>query len=224
MVALTGRAEAYYSDTRGEPQEFISAAKYGYLFQGQHYRWQRQPRGTPAWGLRPSAFVAFLAEPRSGGQLRARTARAPADQPGALARDDGAAAAHARRRRCCFRDRSSRRRRRFCTSRISMPELAAAVRKGRADFLCSFRASRFRRAGRRSTIPATRDTFERCKLDFSERERTPRPYALHRDLLRLRREDAAFRRSSAGRRRRRAVGVTPSCCASSRAITPTIAC
>ena len=37
MVALTGRAEAYYSDTRGEPQEFISAAKYGYLFQGQHY-------------------------------------------------------------------------------------------------------------------------------------------------------------------------------------------
>lgn len=34
MVALTGRGEAYYSDMRGEPQEFISAAKYGYLFQG----------------------------------------------------------------------------------------------------------------------------------------------------------------------------------------------
>ena len=50
MVALTGRAEAYYSDTRGEPQEFISAAKYGYLFQGQHYDWQRTPRGTPALG------------------------------------------------------------------------------------------------------------------------------------------------------------------------------
>src|SRR5262245_36939268 len=33
MVALTGRREAYYSDTRGEPQEFIAAAKYGYLFQ-----------------------------------------------------------------------------------------------------------------------------------------------------------------------------------------------
>src|SRR5581483_3230625 len=60
MVALTGRAEAYYSDTRGEPQEFISAAKYGYLFQGQHYRWQRQSRGTPAWGLAPSAFVTYL--------------------------------------------------------------------------------------------------------------------------------------------------------------------
>src|SRR3954464_8284295 len=60
MVALTGRAEAYYSDTRGEPQELVSAAKYGYLFQGQHYDWQRAPRGTPAWGLPPSAFVVFL--------------------------------------------------------------------------------------------------------------------------------------------------------------------
>src|SRR5262249_46216466 len=45
MVALTGRGEAYYSDTTGTPQEFVSAAKYGYLFQGQHYHWQRQWRG-----------------------------------------------------------------------------------------------------------------------------------------------------------------------------------
>ena len=47
VVALTGRREAYYSDHRGTPQEFISAAKYGYLFQGQRYAWQKQPRGTP---------------------------------------------------------------------------------------------------------------------------------------------------------------------------------
>src|SRR5207237_7144518 len=60
MVALTGRAEAYYSDTRGEAQEFISAAKYGYLFQGQHYHWQRNPRGTPSWGLQGENFVNFL--------------------------------------------------------------------------------------------------------------------------------------------------------------------
>src|SRR5262249_35756148 len=60
MVALTGRAEAYYSDSRGTPQEFISAAKYGYLFQGQYYRWQRQPRGMPGLDLPPTAFVAYL--------------------------------------------------------------------------------------------------------------------------------------------------------------------
>jgi len=48
MVALTGRSEAYYSDTYGHAQEFISAAKYGYLYQGQHYHWQRNTRGTPS--------------------------------------------------------------------------------------------------------------------------------------------------------------------------------
>src|SRR6266545_4341637 len=37
VVALTGRREAYYTDYLGSPQEFISAAKYGYLFQGQDY-------------------------------------------------------------------------------------------------------------------------------------------------------------------------------------------
>ena len=49
MVALTGRAEAYYSETTGGPQELVSAAKYGHLFQGQYYAWQEMPRGTPTW-------------------------------------------------------------------------------------------------------------------------------------------------------------------------------
>jgi maltooligosyltrehalose trehalohydrolase len=40
--------------------------------------------------------------------------------------------------------------------------------------------------------PADAATFERCKLDFAERERNAGTYALHRDLLRLRRETPAF--------------------------------
>ena len=60
MVALTGRREAYYSDTLGTASEFIAAAKYGYLFQGQHYGWQRHPRGTPGLDLPPAHFVAYL--------------------------------------------------------------------------------------------------------------------------------------------------------------------
>src|SRR5260370_1098445 len=42
-VALTGRREAYYTDYLGTPQEFISAAKYGYLFHRQPYFWQFAP-------------------------------------------------------------------------------------------------------------------------------------------------------------------------------------
>src|ERR1700730_4298127 len=60
FVALTGRREAYYTDYLGAPQEFISAAKYGYLFQGQSYSWQQAPRGTLALGAPPEAFVAFV--------------------------------------------------------------------------------------------------------------------------------------------------------------------
>ena len=60
MVALTGRNEAYYTDYQGKPQEFISAVKYGFLFQGQRYKWQRNRRGTPAWGLPPAQFVTFI--------------------------------------------------------------------------------------------------------------------------------------------------------------------
>src|SRR5688572_22146437 len=59
-VAVTGRNEAYYSDHHGTPQEMISAAKYGYLFQGQRYAWQKQSRGTSGLGVRPAAFVNFL--------------------------------------------------------------------------------------------------------------------------------------------------------------------
>ncbi len=59
-VALTGRTEAYYSGYRGTPQEFISASKYGYLYQGQFYVWQGKRRGEPAFGLDPARFVNYI--------------------------------------------------------------------------------------------------------------------------------------------------------------------
>ena len=38
----------------------MAAAKWGYLYQGQGYRWQRKRRGTPTFGLPASAFVHYL--------------------------------------------------------------------------------------------------------------------------------------------------------------------
>ena len=61
MVALTGRNEAYYTDYVGTPQEFISAMKYGYLYQGQRYKWQkRNPEAHRAWAMNPAVFVTFI--------------------------------------------------------------------------------------------------------------------------------------------------------------------
>jgi maltooligosyltrehalose trehalohydrolase len=59
MVALTGRHEAYFSDYRGRPREFVAAAKHGFLYQGQRYPWQRKARGTPALDLPAECFVVF---------------------------------------------------------------------------------------------------------------------------------------------------------------------
>ena len=47
--------------------------------------------------------------------------------------------------------------------------------------------------------PASTATFERCKLDFGERERHGAIYALHRELLALRRRDPAFSAQDAER-------------------------
>ena len=190
-VALTGRAEAYYSDTRGEPQEFISAAKYGYLFQGQQYSWQRDRRGSPAWGLPPSAFVAFTQnhdqvansirgqrghELTSPGRWRAMTALLllqPATPMLFQGQEFSASAP-------------------FLYFADFEPDLAAAVRTGRGEFLAQFPSmvETQRRGG--LPDPGALDTFERCRLDLSERQSHAAAYALHGDLLRIRREDAVF--------------------------------
>lgn len=59
-VALTGRNPAYYTDYLGSSQEFISAFKWGYLYQGQRYAWQKKRRGTSALDLGPAHFVTFI--------------------------------------------------------------------------------------------------------------------------------------------------------------------
>src|SRR5712671_6854846 len=41
IVAMTGNNVGYYSDYSGKPQKFISAAKYGFLYQGQAFSWRQ---------------------------------------------------------------------------------------------------------------------------------------------------------------------------------------
>jgi maltooligosyltrehalose trehalohydrolase len=72
------------------------------------------------------------------------------------------------------------------------PELAESIRKGRAAFLAQFPTLATPQMQARLADPGDIDTFERSKLDLSERERHRQAYDLHRDLLRLRREDAVF--------------------------------
>jgi maltooligosyltrehalose trehalohydrolase len=73
------------------------------------------------------------------------------------------------------------------------PDLAKLVKQGRANFLSQFRSLAANGALAGLPDPHDPQAFERCKLDFAERRTNHGYYEMHRDLLRLRREDPAFR-------------------------------
>jgi maltooligosyltrehalose trehalohydrolase len=69
------------------------------------------------------------------------------------------------------------------------PDLAQVVRKGRGEFVSQFPSVADEAMRRRVHAPEDPGTFESCRLDWAEFERHADAVALHRDLLRLRRED-----------------------------------
>ena len=191
MARLSGRREAYYYDYRGSPQEFISVAKYGTLYQGQRYQWQKKRRGTPSFGLPPPAFVNYLQNhdqiANSARGLRCHALTSPGTY-----RAMTAVLLLAPQTPLLFQGQEFAASTPFHFFADHPPELARLVGCGRAEFLAQFPS--IADPGVQSILPDPADpsTVERCKLDFSERASHQAYYAMHRDLLRLRREDAAI--------------------------------
>src|SRR3984893_18732020 len=193
VVALTSRKEAYYDDYRGAPQEFISAAKYGFLYQGQALSWQKALRGSSTLGVSREAFVCFIenhdqiANTGPGERVRFQTSHARYRAMTALlllgpwtpllfqGEEFGASSPF-----MFFAD-------------IGDASVRDAIRKGRAEWLAPFLSLTKEEA--LTTLPAPDDpkVFARCKVDFAEREKNRQLYDLHIDLLNLRREDSRFR-------------------------------
>jgi maltooligosyltrehalose trehalohydrolase len=198
VVALTGLREAYYTDYLGSPQEFISAAKYGYLFQGQPYSWQEAPRGTPTFKASPEAFVAFIenhdqvANTAAGERLRFQTSPGRYRAMTALlllgpwtpmlfqGQEFGASSPFI-----------------FFTD-VGDGPMREAIRKGRFQFLAQFPSLAANEVQKRLPVPSDPKVFASCKLDFSERKKNKEFYDLHVDLLRLRREDSRFHEQRLG--------------------------
>jgi maltooligosyltrehalose trehalohydrolase len=198
VIALTGRNEAYYADYLGAPQEFISAAKYGFLYQSQARSWRKALRGTSTLGIAPEVFVCFLenhdqiANTGPGERLRLQTSPGRYRAMTALlllgpwtpllfqGQEFGASSPF-----LFFAD-------------IGDASVRDAIRRGRAEWLAPFLSVTEEEALR--TLPAPDDprVFGRCKLDFSEREKNRELYDLHIDLLKLRREDSRFQQRSGG--------------------------
>ncbi len=187
-VALTGVREAYYTDFGGTVQELLSAAKHGFLFQGQRFGWQNQTRGTPALDRPLRQFVQFLenhdqvansaagrrlSELCAPSQLRALTALlllSPATPLLFQGQELGSTSP-------------------FVYFAHHEGELGANVRKGRLGFLGQFARYRTPAVVTRQPDPTARSTFEMCKLRMESTERAQQFWNLHHDLLRLRRED-----------------------------------
>jgi maltooligosyltrehalose trehalohydrolase len=199
MVALTGRREAYFTDYLGAPQEFISAVKYGYLFQGQPYIWQGAPRGTPAVGTPPEAFVAFLANHDQVANRISGTRARFGSSPGRH-RAMTALLLLAPWTPMLFQGQEFGSSKPFLYfSDIVDEKLKEAIRKGRLEFLSQFPSLTNSKVQKELPIPSDPETFNRCKLDLSERKKNKELYDLHADLIRLRREDSRFREQIAGR-------------------------
>ena len=77
-------------------------------------------------------------------------------------------------------------------------ELARLVCQGRAASLRQFPSIAQPDMQARLPDPADPKTFARSRLDLSERQRHTELYTLHRDLLRLRREEPVFRAQRLG--------------------------
>lgn len=194
IVALTGRNEAYYQDYLGTPQELVAAARWGFLYQGQHYAWQKKRRGRPALDVEPQAFVTFLQNHdqiansgrgdrihrlTSPARLRALTALlllGPGTPLLFMGQEFAASTPF-----LYFADHDG--------------DLAAAVREGRRQFLSQFPSLRQAELA----APEEEATWRRCILDWEERERNEEAYRLHRDLIHLRRSDPVLSRAHARR-------------------------
>jgi len=191
-VAATDRREAYYSDYRGTPQELVSALKRGYLYQGQRSIWQKKRRGSPADGIEPARFVAYLqnhdqvANSARGERLHKLTSPARYRAITALLLLAPATP-------MLFQGQEFAASTPFLFFADHRPELARSVRRGRAEFLGQFPSIATPEIRTRLADPASQETFAACVLDLSERERHAEAYALHADLLRLRRDDPVLR-------------------------------
>ena len=197
MVALTGQNDAYYTDYRGAPQEFISAAKYGYLYQGQRYKWQKKRRGSPTFGIPPAAFITFvqnhdqIANSARGQRVHQLTSPGRMKAMASLTLLGPGTP-------MLFQGEEFAASTPFLYFADHEPKLAELVASGRREFLRQWRGLALPEMEPCFAPPQDASTFERSKLDWSESERNRGTWELYRELLRIRRENPVLSRQAAG--------------------------
>lgn len=191
-VRLKGKREAYYLDYLGTPQEFLSALKYGFLYQGQYHSWQKKQRGTLDLHLPASSFVTFLenhdqiANTNNGKRLYQLSDWGNFKALSSLmllgpnvpmlfqGQEFGSTAPFH-----YFADHSE--------------NLNSKIYEGRKKFLSQFAGFSTKQMRKNIKKPSDLATFKECILDFSEIAKNKEHVAFYRDLIGLRKKDPVFR-------------------------------
>lgn len=190
-VRLTGSREGYYKDYTGTAQEFISCLKFGFLYQGQYYSWQKQNRGKPCLDINPSSFVLFI-------QNHDQVGNSPHGLRLHCLTDLG----NLRAMTCLFLLAPSTpllfQGQEFIASSPFLyfadhtDEIAKLIHAGRREFLSQFRHYATKDMQKAIPNPGDPSTFIKSKLDFSERIKNENIYTFHKDLIQLRKTDPVF--------------------------------
>lgn len=188
MVRLTGKREGYYKDYLGNPQEFISSLKYGFLFQGQYNISLKKDRGSSFLDIRPTSFILYIQNhdqiANSGRGLRIHQLTDPGNlkamtalfllAPGIPMLFQGQEFASSSPF-FYFADHSA--------------ELNQLIGEGRKKFLSQFPNLATPEMDAIFPQPSEQSTFLQCKINFEERKKNASIYLLHKDLIRIRKND-----------------------------------
>jgi len=190
-VAVTGHNDFYYRDYLGTPQELVSALKYGFLYQGQRSDMRDKTYGTYNLHTPSEHFVHFLENhdqvANSARGFRLSTLATPA-----RLRAVTALLLLGPQTPCLFQGQEFGATNPFLYFLGLDGDEARAVAAGRRQSLTNFPSVADPAMQQRLPDPADPQSFARSKLDWTEAERQAGILALHRDLLRMRHEDASF--------------------------------
>jgi maltooligosyltrehalose trehalohydrolase len=188
VVALTGRNEAYYSDYLGKPQEFISLCKYGFLYQGQYYKWQKKRRGIPSFHIEGPSMVNFIQNhdqiANSGRGLRIHKVASLGSYKAVTALmilGPGTP--------MLFQGQEYASEAPFFYFADHKEELSELIYTGRTEFMSQFRSIATPEMIARLPVPHEIQTFVQCKLDVADKANNMPIFELHKDLIKLKKKD-----------------------------------
>jgi maltooligosyltrehalose trehalohydrolase len=191
VVRLTGKREAYYTDYLGSPQEFISLIKYGFLYQGQYYDWQKKKRGMPNFELPKYSMMVFLEnhdQLANSGQGKRLHQKADFGNYKAMV----AYFLLSPNTPLIFQGQEFNAKAPFYYFADHSPDLARLIRKGRQKEVAQFPHLATSEAKKEIKDPDNLLTFVCSKLNFDDLNENKHIFFLFQDLIKLRKTDAVF--------------------------------